>query len=130
MSEWALTDRRIGRPQAVNFLTTTVICAGACRMVAIERVYRRGAWRSLVAHTLGVRVVAGSNPAAPTQQPTPCRTVALSTAAVACARSGGADSRCQSLPLDIRYRRFRGGMMEEVRGEGGDPDAGGVPRIT
>lgn len=25
-----------------------------------------GAWRSLVAHTLGVRVVAGSNPAAPT----------------------------------------------------------------
>jgi hypothetical protein len=27
---------------------------------------RVGAWRSLVAHTLGVRVVAGSNPAAPT----------------------------------------------------------------
>ena len=27
-----------------------------------------GAWRSLVAHTLGVRVVAGSNPAAPTNQ--------------------------------------------------------------
>ena len=26
-----------------------------------------GAWRSLVAHTLGVRVVAGSNPAAPTR---------------------------------------------------------------
>ncbi len=26
-----------------------------------------GAWRSLVAHTLGVRVVAGSNPAAPTK---------------------------------------------------------------
>lgn len=25
-------------------------------------------WRSLVAHTLGVRVVAGSNPAAPTNQ--------------------------------------------------------------
>jgi hypothetical protein len=25
-------------------------------------------WRSLVAHTLGVRVVAGSNPAAPTKQ--------------------------------------------------------------
>ena len=25
-----------------------------------------GAWRRLVAHTLGVRVVAGSNPAAPT----------------------------------------------------------------
>src|SRR5216683_5302307 len=29
-------------------------------------VVRVGAWRSLVAHTLGVRVVAGSNPAAPT----------------------------------------------------------------
>ena len=27
-----------------------------------------GAWRSLVAHTLGVRVVAGSNPAAPTNK--------------------------------------------------------------
>jgi hypothetical protein len=25
-------------------------------------------WRSLVAHTLGVRVVAGSNPATPTKQ--------------------------------------------------------------
>ena len=25
-----------------------------------------GVWRSLVAHTLGVRVVAGSNPATPT----------------------------------------------------------------
>ena len=30
--------------------------------------YGVGAWRSLVAHTLGVRVVAGSNPAAPTKQ--------------------------------------------------------------
>jgi hypothetical protein len=30
----------------------------ACQMV--------GVWRSLVAHTLGVRVVAGSNPATPT----------------------------------------------------------------
>jgi hypothetical protein len=27
-----------------------------------------GVWRSLVAHTLGVRVVAGSNPATPTNQ--------------------------------------------------------------
>jgi hypothetical protein len=26
-----------------------------------------GVWRSLVAHTLGVRVVAGSNPATPTK---------------------------------------------------------------
>ena len=28
--------------------------------------HRVGVWRSLVAHTLGVRVVAGSNPATPT----------------------------------------------------------------
>ena len=31
-------------------------------------VFPVGAWRSLVAHTLGVRVVAGSNPAAPTKR--------------------------------------------------------------
>ena len=34
-----------------------------------------GAWRSLVAHTLGVRVVAGSNPAAPTNSSSAARKI-------------------------------------------------------
>ena len=38
-------------------------------MVRVLRSLTRalGVWRSLVAHTLGVRVVAGSNPATPTE---------------------------------------------------------------
>jgi hypothetical protein len=36
------------------------------RIKFAEKLVTVGAWRSLVAHTLGVRVVAGSNPAAPT----------------------------------------------------------------
>jgi hypothetical protein len=39
--------------------------SGESRDRALEA-SRVGAWRRLVAHTLGVRVVAGSNPAAPT----------------------------------------------------------------
>ncbi len=47
-----------------------VCCApGWCvvRPLRSRVLWRLGAWRSLVAHTLGVRVVAGSNPAAPTR---------------------------------------------------------------
>ena len=34
----------------------------------VRRARTLGVWRSLVAHTLGVRVVAGSNPATPTAE--------------------------------------------------------------
>jgi RHS repeat-associated protein len=45
------------------------VALDACPPAPCGRPLRVGAWRSLVAHTLGVRVVAGSNPAAPTKPP-------------------------------------------------------------
>jgi hypothetical protein len=58
--------RRYGVFDAANYTHGANRSRGCVRSWLAPTV---GAWRSLVAHTLGVRVVAGSNPAAPTKFP-------------------------------------------------------------
>ena len=75
-----------------------------------------GAWRSLVAHTLGVRVVAGSNPAAPTRGLARTRDGAPRPIAT---RSAALHIRVVNRDaLTYRGAELRGGMQEEVKGDG------------
>ena len=59
-----------------------------------NRVQLCGAWRSLVAHTLGVRVVAGSNPAAPTQKPAGAPSARVARMAETLGQPGCRSSAC------------------------------------
>lgn len=79
-----------------------------------------GVWRSLVAHTLGVRVVAGSNPATPTERlhgvPKGRRGWPDGAPVAQCGRASSRDERkALSIGRGMAYRRpvVWGGEREE-----------------